>query len=115
MKHDENQISSAKAAATEEGLTGAELERIATVHMRRTKQVAWSMVPGLLFFPLMYFIGDEPSTHELRQSIVPFFFMAIALWGTMMVWKHRCPRCNGYLSGDLLPKFCRKCGVRLMP
>ena len=30
MKHDENQISSAKAAATDDALDGAELERIAT-------------------------------------------------------------------------------------
>ena len=39
--------------------------------------------------------------------------IAIALMGLFSFYNWRCPACNRYLGGRMLPKYCSICGVKL--
>ena len=82
---------------------------------RRSKLTRFAIIIGIIVgaTSLIAFQGGIPKAMAATLMVISFMWALIV---HVKIW--RCPSCNGHLGrlylGLKLPKFCPKCGIRLI-
>lgn len=73
------------------------------------------MVSLIVIFVLLYINSDQFNSLITQiykiDGMILILVAVCCLIFSLFNW--RCPACNRYLGNSILPKYCKKCGVKL--
>jgi hypothetical protein len=117
------------ARGTREGADERELEQmfekqIDDIHTRadfaRIRRRQW-MATGVALVAMLLFIVADPKYERTtlpldlpRERVSGFAFGLILSSVLYSLWNWRCPACGKSLGRSLFPRFCAKCGAKLV-